>query len=75
MECSYKEAVIWFAENPTTMEPSDFFGMFSKFIANWKVSANYIWSVVFECESSLFINICGPHKNTSFMIMYHNLCR
>ena len=38
MEDAYREVCLMFSESPKTMEPSDFFGMFQKFVKSWKVS-------------------------------------
>ena len=37
MEDAYREVCLMFSESPKTMEPSDFFGMFQKFVRTWKV--------------------------------------
>ena len=42
MEDAYKEICTTFSENPKTTEPSEFFGIFSKFIKEWKVRENLI---------------------------------
>ena len=37
MEDAYREVCLMFSESPKTVEPADFFGMFRKFIKDWKV--------------------------------------
>lgn len=37
MEDAYREICLMFSENPKNTDPSDFFGIFAKFIKNWKV--------------------------------------
>ena len=39
MEDAYREVCLMFSESPKTVEPSDFFGMFQKFVKVWKVSS------------------------------------
>lgn len=38
MEDAYREVCLMFSESPKTVEPSDFFGMFQKFVKAWKAS-------------------------------------
>ena len=38
MEDAYREVCLMFSESPKTVEPSDFFGMFHKFVKTWKVN-------------------------------------
>ena len=37
MDDAYREVCLMFSESPKMTEPSDFFGMFAKFITDWKV--------------------------------------
>ena len=37
MEDAYREVCLMFSESPKTVEPSEFFGMFQKFVRAWKV--------------------------------------
>ena len=38
MEDAYREVCLMFSESPKTVDPSEFFGMFQKFVKAWKVS-------------------------------------
>ena len=42
MEDAYREVCLMFSESPKTTEPSDFFGMFQKFVKAWKVTAKRV---------------------------------
>ena len=37
MEDAYREACLMFSESPKATDPADFFGLFRKFITEWKV--------------------------------------
>jgi hypothetical protein len=45
MEDAYREVCLMFSESPKTVEPSEFFGMFQKFVRAWKqaVHENHEW--------------------------------
>ena len=45
MEDAYRELCLMFSENPKTMDPSDLFGIFSKFIKDWKVCTILQWTL------------------------------
>ena len=37
MEDAYREVCLMFGENPKTTDPADFFGVFKRFVTEWKV--------------------------------------
>ncbi|KAI9317621.1 hypothetical protein BX666DRAFT_1857292, partial [Dichotomocladium elegans] len=39
MDAKWKDVMTFYGENPKAMRPDDFFGIFSKFLTHWKVSA------------------------------------
>lgn len=37
MDIKWKDVMMYYGENPKSMRPDDFFGIFAKFVADWKV--------------------------------------
>jgi len=39
MDIAYKDALLYFGEDPRDMKPDEFFGIFVKFMSDWEVRA------------------------------------
>lgn len=59
MQDAYSEVCLMFSENPKTTEPADFFGLFSKFTKEWKVS---------KAINSLILIVLFPQPRTCQII-------